>query len=160
VATVCLPCRRVTWTVGPVPVHSTVYWPGLRGLRSTMVLSCKRSFPLLHQWKADCPGTGTEPSQPAVQHVRFKVRTKERVAPISFRSGREGMGIGLCEFLVASCAPSSEPSHSKTSEITLGLDSLQGGACRLCRIIQDTRERHEAKRPGYPIESPGRRVFR
>jgi hypothetical protein len=36
------------------------------------------------------------------------------------------MGIGFCEFLVASCAPSPEPSRSKTSEITLGLDSLQG----------------------------------
>ena len=32
------------------------------------------------------------------------------------------MGIGFCEFLVASCAPSPEPSHSKASEITLGLD--------------------------------------
>ena len=30
--------------------------------------------------------------------------------------------MGFCDFLIASCAPSPETSHSKTSEITLGLD--------------------------------------
>ena len=29
-----------------------------------------------------------------------------------------------------------------------------------CRIIKDTRERHEVERPGYSFERPGRRVFR
>ena len=36
------------------------------------------------------------------------------------------MGVGFCEFLVASCLTSPEPSHSKTSGITRGqLDSLE-----------------------------------
>ena len=57
----------------------------------------------LHQWKADCPGTGTESSQPADRHVRLKVRTKER-APISFRAGPGRNGHWFCEFLVTSRA--------------------------------------------------------
>ena len=38
--------------------------------------------------------------------------------------------------------------------------NLVGGACLFCRTIQDTREHHEVKRPGYSFERPGRRVLR
>jgi hypothetical protein len=44
-------------------------------------------------------------------------------------------------------------------------DNIFGGDRRVlvledARIIQDGRERHEVKRPGYSFERPGRRVFR
>jgi hypothetical protein len=94
----------------------------------------------LHQWKADCPGTGTESSQPACAHARLKVRTKKR-APISFRPGREGMGISFASFSSPRVFLSPESSHRKTSEITLGLD--EGIPCVFLRPRSYSKSKHK-----------------
>ncbi len=50
--------------------------------------------------------------------------------------------------------------HEAVALQSLRMKANLVGACLFCRIIQDTREHHDVKRPGYSFERPGRRVFR
>jgi hypothetical protein len=47
VATCCLPRAKVNCTLGPFPVHSTLYLPGSRVFPSTMIFSVRLMLDLL-----------------------------------------------------------------------------------------------------------------